>query len=79
MTGAGQQSRYRHGELFDFAASLFRAAGLDGDKPATVAEFLVEADLLGHTTHGLALACDYLEDIEAGEFPLIDGDLLDQL
>jgi LDH2 family malate/lactate/ureidoglycolate dehydrogenase len=79
MTGAGQQPRYRHGELVDFAAHLFRAAGLDGDKPGTVAELLVEADLLGHTTHGLALAGGYLEDIEAGSMkrsgePLVVSD-----
>src|SRR5579863_4480895 len=79
MTGAGQQPRYRHGELVDFAAHLFQAAGLDGDKPGTVAELLVEADLLGHTTHGLALAGGYLEDIEAGSMkrsgePLVVAD-----
>lgn len=66
MTSESQQPRYRHGDLVAFAALLFRAAGLDGDKPGTVAELLVEADLMGHTTHGLALAAGYLEEIEAG-------------
>ena len=79
MTGESQQPRYRHGDLVAFAARLFRAAGLDGDKPGTVAELLVEADLLGHTTHGLALAPGYLEDIEAGSMtrtgePLVVAD-----
>jgi L-lactate dehydrogenase len=41
-------------------------AGLEVDKAATVAEILVEADLLGHTTHGLALLPAYLAEIEKG-------------
>ena len=43
-------------DLVAFARGLFRKAGLDEDKAGTVAEVLVEGDLLGHTTHGLALA-----------------------
>ena len=66
MTRESQPQRYRHADLVAFAARLFRAAGLDGDKPGLVAELLVEADLMGHTTHGLALAAGYLEDIENG-------------
>jgi LDH2 family malate/lactate/ureidoglycolate dehydrogenase len=53
-------------ELRGFAASLFEAAGLDEEKSATVAELLVEADLMGHTTHGLALAPRYLKEIAEG-------------
>jgi LDH2 family malate/lactate/ureidoglycolate dehydrogenase len=59
-------ARYRAADLIDFAASLFAAAGCDGDKPRTIAEGLVEADLLGHTTHGLQLAPVYLNDLESG-------------
>ena len=51
MTSESQPPRYRHADLVAFAARLFRAAGLDGDKPGLVAELLVEADLMGHTTH----------------------------
>ena len=52
--------------LIRFAAALFRASGL-ADAPAqAVAEILVEGDLLGHDTHGLALAAPYLEEIEMG-------------
>jgi LDH2 family malate/lactate/ureidoglycolate dehydrogenase len=58
--------RYRAAELIDFAAALFAAAGCDGDKPQTIAGGLVEADLLGHTTHGLQLAPVYLNDLESG-------------
>ena len=55
MTNTGEGSRYRAADLVDFARALFAAAGCDGGKAsATIAEHLVEADLMGHTTHGLA-------------------------
>ena len=53
-------------ELAGFAAALFEAAGLDQDKARTVAEVLLEGDLLGHTTHGLALAAPYLAALAEG-------------
>ncbi len=52
---------YFAGELVEFADALFRAAGLEPEKARTVADVLVEGDLLGHTTHGLALALPYLK------------------
>ncbi len=58
--------RFRAAELTDFARCLFAAAGCDGDKPQRIAELLVEADLMGHTTHGLQLAAGYLADLESG-------------
>ena len=58
--------RYRPEELATFAEALFAAVGLDAGKARTVGELLVEADLMGHTTHGLALAAPYLGDVEKG-------------
>ena len=58
--------RYRPADLTDYAAALFAAAGCDGDKPGVIAAGLVEADLLGHTTHGLQLAAGYLKELESG-------------
>src|SRR4026209_489096 len=52
--------------LTRFAEALFRAAGLKHEMAREVAEVLVEGDLLGHDTHGLALAASYLEEIESG-------------
>ncbi len=52
--------------LIAFATSLLTAAGLDQAKAAAVAEILTEGDLLGHTTHGLALLAPYLADLEKG-------------
>ncbi len=57
---------YSATDLVAFARALFQAAGCDDDKPQTIAELLVEADLMGHTTHGLALASAYLEELESG-------------
>lgn len=57
---------FRAEDLTRFAATLFERAGLDPDKARTVAELLVEADLMGHTTHGLALAAGYLGELKSG-------------
>jgi LDH2 family malate/lactate/ureidoglycolate dehydrogenase len=66
MADTGEGVRYRAADLVGYAAALFAAAGCDGDKPAAIAAGLVEADLLGHTTHGLQLAPAYLRELESG-------------
>lgn len=53
-------------DLNRFAAQLLQGVGLETEKARVVAETLVEGDLLGHTTHGLALLAPYLREIEAG-------------
>ncbi len=53
-------------KLLAFATTLLSHVGLDDEKAQVVAEILVEADLLGHTTHGLALLPPYLTEIEKG-------------
>lgn len=53
-------------ELREFACELFTAAGLAQDKAGAVSHYLVEGDLLGHSTHGLALAPWYLQSIKDG-------------
>lgn len=58
--------RYAASDLLEFAKALFSKAGLDPDKADAVATYLVEADLMGHTTHGLALAGIYLQSIADG-------------
>lgn len=52
--------------LREFASALLTRVGLDAAKAAAVAEILVEGDLLGHTTHGLALLPQYLAEAEKG-------------
>jgi LDH2 family malate/lactate/ureidoglycolate dehydrogenase len=48
------------------SAALLRAAGLDTGKAEAVARRLVEADLLGHRTHGLQQLPIYLERLGDG-------------
>lgn len=48
------------------AAELLEAAGLDADKAAAVARRLVDADLLGHGTHGLRMLPVYLDRLSDG-------------
>jgi L-lactate dehydrogenase len=48
-------------------ADLFVAAGMDAEKAAVVAEMLVEADLIGHSTHGSGLVEGYLDALATGE------------
>ena len=52
--------------LTDFAEAALAKAGLPNEPAASVARGLVEADLLGHTTHGLALLADYVEEVAEG-------------
>ncbi|HEX7387347.1 MAG TPA: Ldh family oxidoreductase [Castellaniella sp.] len=49
--------------LRHFAERLLQAAGLQDDMARDVAEVLVEGDLLGHDTHGLALLAPYVAEI----------------
>ncbi|MBA4187835.1 MAG: lactate dehydrogenase [Planctomycetaceae bacterium] len=66
MSNATEDIRYSVAAMIDYAAALFAVAGCDGDKPQAIAKGLVEADLLGHTTHGLQLASVYLSELETG-------------
>lgn len=59
-------SLFRHSDLIAFAATLLARSGLAQDRAETVASLLVEGDLLGHTTHGLALLPGYLQQIASG-------------
>jgi len=58
--------RYSADDLVAFASSLLRRAGVRDDIARDVAAVLVDGDLLGHNTHGLALLAPYLGEIEKG-------------
>jgi L-lactate dehydrogenase len=58
---------YSHNDLIQFARDVMSAAGLNADKASVVAETLVEADLMGHTTHGLHLLPAYAKEIAEGK------------
>jgi L-lactate dehydrogenase len=57
-------ARYPAVALAALAEALLKKAGLEAAKARDVAEVLVEGDLFGHTTHGLALLPGYLADLE---------------
>ncbi len=57
---------YPAAALREFAATLLERAGLATDPSRSVADILVEGDLMGHTTHGLQLLGPYLKAIEDG-------------
>lgn len=58
--------RYAATDLRLFAIQLLRGVGLALDRAEVVAEVLLEADLMGHTTHGLQLLTAYLEELTTG-------------
>lgn len=66
MTATPEHQRFDAAALESFAHALLVRSGLPADKAAAVAAILLEADLLGHETHGLQLLSGYLEDIASG-------------
>ena len=50
----------------EFARTLLVRASMPFDKAEAVADILVEGELLGRSTHGLALLAPYLGEIESG-------------
>ena len=60
------EPRWPAAALVAFARALLERAGVRADIAGDVAAILVDGDLLGHTTHGLALLAPYLADVEQG-------------
>src|SRR5450830_1036779 len=58
--------RFSAVELKQFSTQLLQKAGLPLEPAASVASTLVDGDLLGHDTHGLALLAPYVKEIEKG-------------
>jgi L-lactate dehydrogenase len=65
-------TRFAAEALIAFARRLLERAGVRDAIARDVAEILVEGDLLGHTTHGLAQLPGYLAEIDSGRM-LRDG------
>lgn len=61
-------TRYAHTALIDTTADLFAAAGLDAPIARVVAEILVEADMLGYSTHGLQFVPAFMAALDAGKW-----------
>jgi LDH2 family malate/lactate/ureidoglycolate dehydrogenase len=58
--------RYKAEHLREFAFNLLCGKEMHTEIARTVADVLLEGDLLGHTTHGLQLLGPYLKELEAG-------------
>lgn len=58
--------KFKPEELAAFASSVLDTVGLEEEKSAIVAEILLEADLMGHTTHGLQLLPAYVKALADG-------------
>ncbi|HEY4162082.1 MAG TPA: Ldh family oxidoreductase [Dongiaceae bacterium] len=67
------EQRFDAGVLRSFAIAALLRAGLPEAPARSVAEGLLEADLLGHNTHGLALLADYIEEIDEGRMATLGG------
>lgn len=59
-------ARYPATALVECARALLVSSGMRADVAGDVASILVDGDLLGHSTHGLALLVPYLAEIERG-------------
>ena len=55
---------YRHEALQHYAAELLRGVGYPEEPAQVTAAHLVAADVMGHTTHGLALLPPYLTEAD---------------
>ena len=55
-----------HSKLIKFCTSIFKKLGMDDEKAKDTSQILVEADMMGHSTHGVRLLPLYIKDIEAG-------------
>ena len=56
-----------HAVLISACSTLLEAAGMDSDKASVTAGVLVEADMIGHATHGVGLLPWYLDSLGNGE------------
>jgi L-lactate dehydrogenase len=65
-TTGSAETRYAPARLRAYATALLRAAGARDDIARDTADVLVDGDLMGHTTHGLALLPGYLQALEDG-------------
>jgi len=64
--GSAAALRYDAVALRAYACDLLLRIGVRDDIAADVAAILVDGDLMGHTTHGLALLGDYLGQLTEG-------------
>jgi L-lactate dehydrogenase len=62
-----QNTTLEYPELLSKLTSAFQSKDLDFEKADSTARILLEGELLGHTTHGLALVKPYLDELASGQ------------
>ena len=55
-----------HAALLGITERIFAAAGSEPDEARTIADYLVEANLRGHDSHGIGLVPNYLQHLAGG-------------
>jgi LDH2 family malate/lactate/ureidoglycolate dehydrogenase len=65
--------RYDVRNILELTEALFARTGMRPDAVKSIARCLVTADMMGHSTHGLAIAPWYLEEVAVGNMKL-DGE-----
>jgi L-lactate dehydrogenase len=68
-----QNTTLKYTELLTKLTSAFQSKGLDFEKAESTARILLEGELLGHTTHGLALVKPYLDELQSGQMEKFGG------
>jgi len=67
VTNDRMQLHYQSDDLIRFASEALQAKGLHKEQAQQVAFRLIDADLLGHASHGISLLPTYLERLTAGK------------
>ena len=57
----------RHDRLAQLTAAVFRAAGCETDEAERIASHLVEANLVGHDSHGVLRVPVYVKWLREGK------------
>lgn len=63
---------FSHQALLDLGVNLFKAAGVPADQARIVADHLVEANLLGHDSHGIRRLPAYMDGLRKGSLRPFD-------
>jgi len=61
---------YTQTQLMKFCTSVFVKMGMDEEKAADTSDILIEADMMGHSTHGVRLLPLYIKDVEIGNMSI---------
>jgi LDH2 family malate/lactate/ureidoglycolate dehydrogenase len=57
---------FKRSQLMKFCMSVLTSLDMDDEKAHDTSEILIEADMMGHSTHGVRLLPLYIKDIEVG-------------